>query len=148
MGTNNWIALTVWWSIKYFFCSKFVDILDKAGRKMRRRRRTHKCKALCVSCKSNNILLCVMWLDKKYRWNCIGNTWTNTLTFIYIENVIKTSFICFFIVTAKNLIWLVVFWSFYWWWSAEEYFICSTVFILYGTQMWLKNLCKWSNELL
>ena len=35
---------------------------------------------------------------------CNGNTWTNTLTFIYIENVVKTSFIPYFIVTAKNLI--------------------------------------------
>ena len=32
-----------------------------------------------------------------------GNAWTNTLTFIYIENVVKTSFICYFIVTTENL---------------------------------------------
>ena len=41
---------------------------------------------------------------------CNGNTWTNTLTFIYIDNVIMTSFIHYFIVTAENLIWL---WFFY-----------------------------------
>ena len=29
------------------------------------------------------------WLDRKYcGWNC-SNIWTNTLTFIYIENVVR-----------------------------------------------------------
>ena len=28
---------------------------------------------------------------------------------VYTENVVKTSFICYFILTAENLIWLVVF---------------------------------------
>ena len=42
------------------------------------------------------------------------------LTFICIENVLKTSFIRHFIVTAKNLIWLVVFLFFCLWWPEEE----------------------------
>ena len=49
-----------------------------------------------------------------------GNTWTNRLTLIYLENVVKTIFICCFIVTAENLIWLVVFLFFCLWWPAEE----------------------------
>ena len=41
---------------------------------------------------------------------CNGNTQTNTFnTFIYIENIVKTSFIRYFIVCAENLIWPVVF---------------------------------------
>ena len=35
---------------------------------------------------------------------CNSNTWTNTSMFIYTENVVKASFICYFIVTAKNLV--------------------------------------------
>ena len=53
---------------------------------------------------------------------CNSNPWTNTLTFIYIENIIKTSFICYFIVTSKNLIQQMVIWfSCSWWLIAEEY---------------------------
>ena len=36
---------------KIFFCSEYVDNLDKAGRKMRRRRKIHtnkKCYAFCA----------------------------------------------------------------------------------------------------
>ena len=54
-----------------------------------------------------------------------GNSWTNTVTFIYIENVVKTSFIRYFIVTAENLIWPVVFLFFYSWWPAEEYLFAA-----------------------
>ena len=51
---------------------------------------------------------------------CDGNNWASTLTFIYIENAFKTNFICYFIVTAENLIWLMVFLFFCPWWPAKE----------------------------
>ena len=50
---------------------------------------------------------------------CNGNNWASTLTFIYMENAFKTSFI-YFIVTAENLIWLMVFLFFCPWWPAKE----------------------------
>ena len=80
-GTNKWIALAVGWSIKYFFCQEFANISDKAGRKTRRRK--HTCKALCVSCKSSNILLCVIWLARKYRWTCATTTIENINIYLY-----------------------------------------------------------------
>ena len=67
-------------------------------------------------------MLCVVWLDTKYcRWNCNSNTWTNTLNSVLHREYHKTSFIHCFIVTAKNLIWPVVFLFFCSWWPAEEY---------------------------
>ena len=52
----------------------------------------------------NNTLLCVTWLDMKYcRWNCA--TTHNALNSFLLRECCKTSFICCFIVTAKNLIW-------------------------------------------
>ena len=57
---------------------------------------------------------------------CNCSTWTNTLTFIYIENVVKTSFIRYFIVTTKKLIWIVVFWFSF---PAEEYLFAALLHI-------------------
>ena len=37
IGTNKWIVLVVWRSVKYFFAPN-SDILYKAGKKMRRKR--------------------------------------------------------------------------------------------------------------
>ena len=50
------------------------------------------------------------------------------IKFIYIENIVKISFICCFIVTAKNLTGCFLF--FCSWWLAEEY-----LFAVLGTQM-------------
>ena len=85
---------------------------------------------------------------------CNGNTWTNTLTIIYLENVVKTGFIRCFIVTAESLIWPVVFLFFFSWWLAEEYYLfaepnvwtdfCHIIyFLLYfleKTRLLLKNM--------
>ena len=107
-----------------YFLFQICQYFGKAGRKTTRRR-THKCKALCVSRKNNDILLCVIWLERKYRWNC--NTWTNTLTFIYKKNVVKTSFIHCFIVVAENLTWPMVFSFFCSWWPAEEWYLFAVL---------------------
>ena len=119
MRTNNWMALAVWCSIKYFFVPNSLMFWIRLTEK-REGEEEQANAVLCISHKSNNILLCVIFLDREYRWNCNGNTWTNTLTFIYIENTIKTSFIHYFIVTAKNLICPVAFLFFCSWWLAEE----------------------------
>ena len=61
--------------------------------------------------------------DRKYfTWNC-GNIWTNTLLFIYKENVVRPSFVCCFIVTAKILIWPLIFLFFCSWLLAEEKYL-------------------------
>ena len=56
---------------------------------------------------------------------CNSNTWANTLTFIYIQNVVKTSFICYFVLTAENLIWPVIFLFFSSWWPTREYLFAA-----------------------
>ena len=59
---------------KMFSCSEFADTSDKAERKARRRRkRTHpNAKRYVFHAKA--ILLCDIWLDRKYRWNCATTT--------------------------------------------------------------------------
>ena len=59
-GTNNWIALA--FDGLYFFYPELADILEKAGRKTRRRTHMFHTKAI--------IFLCVIWPDRKYRWSC------------------------------------------------------------------------------
>ena len=54
-------------------------------------------------------------------WN--SNTWTNTLNLLLYRECCKTSFICCFLMTAKNLIWLVLFLFFCSWWPTEEYLL-------------------------
>ena len=73
---------------------------------------------------------------------CNGNTWTNTLTFIYIDNVIMTSFIRYFIVTAENLIWLV-FLFFCSWWPAEKYLFAALICYLHFSKMDKWQLKGW-----
>ena len=76
----------------------------------------------------NNILLCVVWLDRKYcRWNCNGNTSTNTLYSVLHREPHKISFICCFMVTAKNLIWPVVFLFLCSWWQAKEQYLFAAL---------------------
>ena len=54
------------------------------------------------------------------RWDCNGNAGTNTLNSAVHRECRKTSFICCFIVIAKNLFWPMVFIFFCSWWPAEE----------------------------
>ena len=70
----------------------------------------------------NNILLCVIWLDRKYcRWNC-ATARLESIHKVHLHREFhKTSFVVVFSVTAKNLIWPVVFLIFCSWWPAEEY---------------------------
>ena len=51
---------------------------------------------------------CLIWLDRKYcRWTCAMGTLYNN---IYLHReCCETNFICCLIMTAENLIWLVVF---------------------------------------
>ena len=69
--TNNWIALAVRWSIKYFFCSEFHNILDKAGRKTKRRRTQSIAK--CYAFHSNAILVGLYYTVPKWHYfSCYG----------------------------------------------------------------------------
>ena len=55
-----------------------------------------------------------------------GSNWTNKLTFIYIENVVRVVLLRRFIVTAEDLIWPVVFFIFLLMVTGREIiFICS-----------------------
>ena len=54
-------------------------------------------------------------------WN--SNTWTNTLNLLLYRECCKASFICCFLMTAKNLIWLVLFLFFCSWWLTKEYLL-------------------------
>ena len=70
IGTNNWIALAVRWSIKYIFAANLPIFRIRLAEKREEGEEEHKCKVLCVSRKRNNILLGVIWLDRKYRSSC------------------------------------------------------------------------------
>ena len=68
---------------------------------------------------------CVIWLDRKHcRWTC-------AMTTLYIDICLhrqyrKTSFICCLIVTAKNLIWPMIFFIFLFMVTSRGIiFICS-----------------------
>ena len=70
-------------------------------------------------------MLCYLTRHKILTNLCNGNTWTNTLTLLYVENVANASFIRCFIVTAENLTWQVVFLFFCSWWPVEEYYLLT-----------------------
>ena len=84
-------VLAVRWSVKQFFCSEFLHILDKAGRKPRRRRTQTIAKHSAFH--TNAINPCI----SSFFWNTI-NLYTNlyfviTVNLRYIQNDICTSFI-------------------------------------------------------
>ena len=54
---------------------------------------------------------------------CSSNIWTNKLTFIYLENVVRLVLFVILFKTAKNLIWLVVYFSVH---GDRLNIICST----------------------
>ena len=83
-------------------------------------------KRTCILCRSSYIF----WLDRKYsRWNC-GNIWTNTVIFIYKDNVVDNFYLLFychhqkFNLTGGFLIFLFMMTG------REIIFICSTEPIL------------------
>ena len=76
-------------------------------------------------------MLCVIWLDRKYcRWNCTAAT-LEPIRWIHLHReCLRTSFICYFIVTVKKLIWPVVFLTFLFMVTSRgTIFICSAGFI-------------------
>ena len=83
--------------------------MDKVGRKTRRKRRKHT-NAKHYALHAKAIIYCCVLFDLTGKIHeAVQQQDLKTLTFICIENVVKFSFICHFIVTAKNLIWPVVF---------------------------------------
>ena len=81
----------------------------------------------------NNILLCVVCLDRKYcRWNCATEDLNLYIKFIYAENVVR-------LVLFVVLLWLVIltgdFVFLCSWWPAEEYLLAAlNMNIHYGSE--------------
>ena len=83
-------------------------------------------------------MLCVIWLDGKYcRWNCTAAT-LEPIRWIHLHReCLKTSFICYFIVTVKKLIWPVVLFIFLFMVTSRgTIFICSAGFIEHFSVTW------------
>ena len=78
--------------------------MDKVGRKTRRKRRKHA-NAKHYALYAKAVIYCFVLFDLTGTIHeAVQQQDLKTLTFIYIENVVKFSFIRHFIVTAKNLI--------------------------------------------
>ena len=60
---------------------------------------------------------------------CNGNTWTNTLNSLLHRECCKTSFICYFLVAAEDLIWPVFFIFLFMVTGREITLICSTALV-------------------
>ena len=89
---------------KILFLQEFANILDKPCRKTRRKRRKHT-NAKRYALHGKAIIYCCVLFDLTGKIHeAVQQQDLKTLTFICIENVVKTSFIRHFIVTAKNLI--------------------------------------------
>ena len=88
---------------KILFLVGICQLFGKGWQKNKKKeKKTHKCKALCASRKSN--YCCVLFDLTGKIHGAVQQQDLKTLTFICIENVLKASFIRPFIVTTKNLI--------------------------------------------
>ena len=68
---------------------------------------------------------------------CNGNTWTNTLNSLLHRECCKTCFICYFLVTAEDLIWPVFFIFLFMVTGKEITFICSTALVSRPYLAWI-----------